>query len=862
MGFDAQSGGRDAKLRAWTPEAVDVRTGGRPSGGGPKRWALKAMPFVLPIAYLCTMVYPENFEEKIGFDTIRSLLAEACVSDMGREFVWKTRFSANPENIHRMLLQTNEFIRILETGKPFPAQYYFDLRPELSQLKTPGSYLSQEALFDLKSSLRTLQEITGFFDKSEESAFSHLKELAGRIAVPEDVLDKAGRIMDDKGSIRDTASAKLSEIRRQLAAKQHQVMQEVRKAFVQAKKSGWLPDHAEITIRNGRAVIPVKAADKRALKGIIIDESATGQTVFIEPVNSFEVSNEITELESEERREIVAILTRFTDLLRPHLEMLAASYQILGLFDFIRAKARFSLKINASVPVITRKPVLRLKKGVHPLLYLGHKETGKNVVPLDLELTKENRLLLISGPNAGGKSVCLVTVGLLQYMLQCGLPVPASPDSEFRLFDRIFIDMGDEQSLENDLSTYSSHLLNMKFFLQHANSRSLVLIDEFGTGTEPQLGAAIAEATLEQLVHKQTFGVLTTHYTSLKLAAERLDGTLNGAMLFDVKELKPLYRLKTGKPGSSFAFEIARKIGFPQDVLNRARKKSGGKHLQFDTQLQQLEADKISMEKWQKELLASDEKLAQLKAKYKQLTEQLEKEKKQILRQAGEEALEILRQSNRKIENTIRRIKESRADKEETRKARAELESAKKELEKSLSGPVKPQKKKQPGKVSPAPKEKPPAGPLKPGDFVEVKASGTVGELLSIEGKEATVNVNHIRLKIATDKLVKTLKRPGKNASKRSYSGVMHDINQKAAQFELTLDLRGKRAEEAMESLTRYIDDALLLGIKEVNILHGKGYGILRDIIREYLSSVPEIERFGDAPVELGGAGITKVWFR
>ena len=810
------------------------------------------------------MIYPENFEEKIGFDTIRSLLAEACLSDMGREFVAKVRFSSNADAIRRMLLQTQEFIRILESGIQFPTQHYFDLRPELLRLKTPGSYLLQEKLFDLKSSLRTLQEITAFFGKVEEGGFLQLKELAGQIAVPEEILVTADRILDDKGAIRDTASAKLSEIRRQLTAKQRQVMQEVRKAFSQAKNSGWLPDNAEITIRNGRAVIPVKAADKRALKGIVIDESATGQTVFIEPLNSFEVSNEITELESEERREIVAILTRFTDLLRPHLELLAVSYRILGLFDFIRAKAVFSREIQASVPVITRKSVLRLKKGVHPLLYLTHKASGKKVVPLDLELTKENRLLLISGPNAGGKSVCLVTVGLLQYMLQCGLPVPASPDSEFRLFDRIFIDMGDEQSLENDLSTYSSHLLNMKFFLQHANSRSLVLIDEFGTGTEPQLGAAIAEATLEQLVHKQTFGVLTTHYTSLKLAAERLEGTLNGAMLFDVKALKPLYRLKTGKPGSSFAFEIARKIGFPQDVLNRAKKKSGGKHLRFDTQLQQLEADKIAMEKWQKELSASDEKLSQLMEKYRQLTAELEKEKKEILRQAKEEALEVLRQSNREIENTIRQIKEAQADKEKTRKVRATLETAKKKLEKSLSEPSEVKKKtKKKQKETPVPEKKEVlSGPLRPGDFVKVKESGSVGELLSVEGKEAVVSVNDIRLRISTDKLEKTGRSPAKKKQKRSYSGVMQDINEKAAQFTLTLDLRGKRADEAMEWLTRYIDDALLLGIKEVSILHGKGYGILREIIREYLRSVPEIERFGDAPVEFGGAGITKVWFR
>ncbi len=811
------------------------------------------------------MIYPDNFEQKIGFDTIRTLLAEACVSDMGRECVTKIRFSSSPSVIDRMLLQTTEFIQILEVGKYFPTDDYIDLRAKLARLKTPGTYLEREALFDLKSSLRTLQNILTFFKNSEKEDYPQLKILIADLDIPAGLLVNADHILDDKGEIRDSASSKLKVIRRQMKDKQRQVMQEVRKAFSQAKKSGWLPENAEITIRNGRAVIPVKAADKRAFKGIIHDESATGQTIFIEPVSSFEVSNEILELENKERHEIIAILTRFADTLRPYLEPLTAAYLTLGLLDFIRAKAIFSLKIGSARPVITKKPHLLVKKGIHPLLYLSHKASGKTVVPMEMELDSENRLLLISGPNAGGKSVCLVTVGLLQYMLQCGLPVSASPDSEFRIFDRIFIDMGDEQSLENDLSTYSSHLLNMKFFLQHANSKSLILIDELGTGTEPQLGSAIAEATLEQLAHKQTFGVLTTHYTSLKLTVERLDGTINGAMLFDVEALKPLYQLKIGKPGSSFAFEIARKIGFPQDVLNRARKKSGGKHLRFDSQLQQLEADKISMAQKEKEILVSDEKLSQLIEKYKQLTEHLEAEKKQIIRQAKEEALEIIRLSNREIENTIRQIREAQAGKEKTRQLRKQLVETKEKLGKSLRNQPLVKKKIGPEhsekeKIKPEPVEILSSEPLKPGDFVEVRENGFVGELLTVKGKECLVNVNNKRLKVSTNKLLKTNKKP-KKTGKQSYSGIMQEINRKAEQFELTLDLRGKRADEAMELLTRYIDDALLLSIKEVSILHGKGYGILREIIRGYLQSVNEIKRFGDAPIQFGGAGITKVWF-
>jgi len=810
------------------------------------------------------MIYPENFEQKIGFDTIRTLLAEICVSDMGREYVTKIRFSSIPSVIDKMLLQTTEFIQIIETGKPFPTNDCIDLRTELARLKTPGTYLEQEALLDLKSSLRTLQNILTFFKNTETVEYPQLKMVIADMAIPDVLLGMADGIMGDKGEIRDTASTQLATIRQRLVARQRRVKQEVRKAFLQAKKSGWLPENAEITIRNGRLVIPVKAADKRALKGIIHDESATGQTVFIEPVSSFEVSNEILELENRERREIIAILTRFADTLRPYLELLTAAYRMLGLLDFIHAKAVFSLQIGAARPVIT-KSHFHLKKGIHPLLYLSHKASGKMVVPLEMELERENRLLLISGPNAGGKSVCLMTVGLLQYMLQCGLPVSASPDSEFRIFDRIFIDMGDEQSLENDLSTYSSNLLNMKFFLQNANSKSLILIDEFGTGTEPQLGAAIAEAALEQLVHKQAFGVITTHYTSLKLTAERLNGVINGAMLFDVKALKPLYQLRIGKPGSSFAFEIARKIGFPQDVLNRARKKSGGKHLRFDSQLQQLEADKISMAQKEKEILVSDEKLSQLIEKYKRLTEHLEAEKKQIIRQAKEEALEIIRQSNREIENTIRQIREAQAGKEKTRQLRQQLVETKEKLSKSLRNQPLAKKKIRPEhsekeKIQPEPVEILSSEPLKPGDFVEVRENGFVGELLTVKGKECLVNVNNKRLKVSTNKLLKTNKKP-KNTGKQSYSGIMQEINQKAEQFELTLDLRGKRADEALELLTRYIDDALLLSIKEVSILHGKGYGILREIIRGYLKSVNEIKRFGDAPTQFGGTGITKVWF-
>ncbi len=602
-------------------------------------------------------------------------------------------------------------------------------------------------------------------------------------------------------------------------------------------------------------VIPLKASEKRSIGGFIHDESATGQTVFVEPSASFEANNQIRELENDEKREIIKILTLFSDKLRPFIPDLMNAYRFLGMIDFIRAKALLSLHLNAQRPVITKEPVLKLIQAVHPLLYLAHKAQNKEVVPLDLTLDAGNRILIISGPNAGGKSVCLKTVGLLQYMIQCGLPVPASPNSEFRLFSRLFIDIGDEQSLENDLSTYSSHLLNMKFFLKNANSDTLLLIDEFGTGTEPQLGASIAEATLEQLNRKLAYGIITTHYSNLKLAAEKLEGIQNGAMLFDTKHIKPLYILKTGKPGSSYAFEIAKKIGFPAQVLQRARKKSGGKHVRFDEQLLQLETDKLELDKKQKQLESADETLSTLVEKYTTLVNDLNKSKTQILEEAKQKAHDIIAESNKAIEKTIREIKEAQADREKTKTVRKELEKKKQELEKAT--PVKKQKGKseQKEKVTETGHEE-----IKVGEYVSVKDTDIVGELLLIEDDEVLINMNDVKLRISLDKIEKT-DRPVSTRLRKT-KGVASEINKRAARFELSLDLRGERPEEALHRLEKYLDEALLLSIKEVSILHGKGYGVLREFIRDYLSRRDDVQHFEDAPLHLGGAGITRVYFK
>ncbi len=807
------------------------------------------------------MIYPAAFENKVGFDKIRSLINEACISDMGKEYTSRIKFSSRPGLIQQWIDQTIEFQNFLESGESFPISYYFDLRNELSRLVTPGSFIEQEKLFELYLSLNVIKTILSLFNKEEETIYPELSKLAHRHEFPEDIYNKIEKILDRKGKIKDKASEKLSKIRAQLNTLQKKVLNETQKVFKVAKESGWTAENSEISIRNGRLVIPMKAAYKRAIQGFTHDESSSGQTLFIEPIKSFEINNEILELENLERREIIKILTQFTDYTRPYIEELKNLYRYLGMIDFIRAKAIFSKKIKAKKPEIVNQPIIKLKGAFHPVLYLNHLKREKEVVPLDMELNIENRILIISGPNAGGKSVCLKTSAILQYMFQCGLPVPASADSKFSFFDRIFIDIGDEQSIENDLSTYSSHLKNMKFFIQHANSKTIFFIDEFGTGTEPQLGGAIAEASLEKLAQKQAFGVITTHYSNLKTAADKLPGLINGAMLFDAEALQPLYILKTGQPGSSFTFEIAKKTGFPKEVLNRAKKKINTSHLRFDNQLQQLEADKIALEKERAYLKKQQLEIQKTKEKYNQLNEELLTQKNQIISDAQQKAISIIKKSNKEIEKTIREIKESKAKKEITRNSRKNLLKVKEDLEKDLK--KKPQYDLEISKTKKKhhKPEIPSSEPVKPGDFVLIKSTKSIGKLLSLKGNIGEVEINGMRLQINQNNLEKTLRKPKPSTQSRNYSSILDSINEKASQFNLSLDVRGMRADEAMEKVASYIEDAVVLGAKEVNILHGKGYGILRQIIRDYLTTRSEIKSFGDAPVELGGAGITRIYF-
>ena len=797
------------------------------------------------------MIYPERFEQKIGFTHVREAVKGHCISAMGLERAEAMDFSDDREAIERSLDQTMEFVELLQNGVPFPVRDYHDLREAFQRMKIPGTSITLEDLFAFKPSLNALSYILKFGQSDAKEDYPELCALTEGIMVDQIVFTEANRLVDDKGEMPDNASPELLEIRHDIHRKSGGIERRIRQIMTDAKASGWVDQKAEVTIRDGRMVIPVKASDKRALKGFIHDESATGQTVYIEPAEIVETSNEIKELEYAERREIQRILMQFTDRVRPSLPELLKAWDLLGQLDFIRAKALLCQTIGGVKPVIQEKSHFNWIQARHPLLEQKLKSQGKTIVPLDLKLDEENRILVISGPNAGGKSVCLKTTGLIQYMLQCGLCVPMHVDSECGLFGSLFIDIGDEQSLLDDLSTYSSHLLNMKVLLEHADEHSLFLIDEFGTGTEPQLGGAIAEAILLELNKKKTFGIVTTHYANLKLLADNHEGIINGAMLFDTKFMQPMYIMVTGKPGSSFAFEIARKIGFPKRILDDAAHITGDQHLKFEQQLQQLEVDKKAIKKKERELQIADTLLSEVVTKYKNLLGELEGKKKQYLRDAANEAQELIDKANSQIERTIKEIKEAQAEKERTKEIRHELKKTKEEIAATAKKVTEPKPEKPEGEVV-----------LKVGDTVCIDEMEIVGEVLSITDTDATILFDTVKLRTSPDKLRKVSRAEGRKAIRKWQSGLADELREKAEHFDLTLDVRGKRAEEALDAVAKYLDEAKLLSIKEVSILHGKGNGILRKLIREYLSHDHEVAHYADASLETGGSGITRIQMR
>jgi len=764
------------------------------------------------------VIFPANFEEKLGFHSIRKMIRENCLCDLGKQSVDSIHFMVDLQEIETNLFQTDELRRILLFEGTFPSQDYYDLTPVLSAIRLEGSFMEPEELSKLKLSLNSILEIQSFFTNRPPEKYPCLLSLSKEIAVDRHIPGIIGKIIDDKSEIRDDASPELRKIRKERSVKQAAVEKKIAQSFKLASKSGWTPDDTGLTIRNGRLVIPLLATHKRKISGLIHDESATGQTVYLEPAEIVEMNNEIKELDFAERREIIRILIEFADRLRPFIDDLIRSYHILGRFDFTRAKARVSIEMNALLPLIRiAVPHIHWKKAIHPLLFISHSLQKKTVVPLDISLTPSQRILIISGPNAGGKSVCLKTVGLVQYIYQCGLLPPADPTSEFGIFRKIFIDIGDEQSLENDLSTYSSKLLNLKYFIEHLDENSLFLIDELGTGTDPSLGGPIAEASLEKMHRLNAFGVVTTHYSNLKLLAGRFTGIENGAMLYDSKKLQPLFILKTGLPGSSFAFEIARQIGFPDDVLRNASEKTGNTQLDFDKQIQDIEQEKAELVKKSTEVKVADEFLLEMIKKYQKLYDTLNNKKEEIITNAKDEASRILKESNKMVEKTIKEIRESQAEKNKTLTARKELKEFKENLEQSAAGSQ---------------------------------------QLTNSPDHQITRSPIH-QITNSPDHQFTSSPPP-----KSPYQSYLNELQTKLENFQLTLDLRGKRAEESLSILQHYIDDAILLNLTEVRILHGKGNGILRQITRDYLRSIKEIKKYQDAPLEQGGAGITVINFK
>ena len=819
------------------------------------------------------MIYPDNFEQKIDFQKVRQLITDRCFSPLGKEKVEEMRFSSDFDEILEKLLQTEEFVKIKEEEDNFPFDSFFDMRPVLRRIRVEGSWVEQSALFELRRSLHTINGIVSFLhrDEDKEPKYPHLLALTEGVVTYPEITKRIDHILDGFGQIKDHASPRLSEIRRELTNTMNGISKSLNSIMRKAQAEGYVDKDVSPSMRDGRLVIPVNPSHKRKIKGIVHDESASGKTVFIEPSEVVEANNRIRELESEERREIIKILTEFTNYLRPYLPDLLESYEFLAKIDFIQAKASFSLYIGGIMPSIENVQKIDWIHAVHPLLELALKKQNRKIVPLDITLEGENRILVISGPNAGGKSVCLKTVGILQYMVQCGLLIPLKENSRVGIFEDIFIDIGDEQSIENDLSTYSSHLMNMKYFEKRCNEKSLLLIDEFGSGTEPQIGAAIAEALLDRFNRKKSFGVITTHYQNLKHFANEHAGVVNGAMLYDRHEMKPLFRLSIGNPGSSFAVEIARNIGLPEDVIAEASEIVGSDYINMDKYLQDISRDKRYWERKRDEIRREKKRLEELSSKYESSLEDINRQKKEILAQAKQQAEQLLAESNARIENTIREIKEAEADKEKTRQIRKELNSFREkvgttelrdegnlrafgDMEKKEKSLNKKQKRKT-AKPSVAELKKP--DKLKPRDVVRLKGQTSTGEIMDISGKKATVAFGMIKSTIDLDKLEKVSNNQVKKEIKASNTrDILHE---RRLNFKQDIDVRGLRGDEALQAVIYFIDDALQLGISRVRILHGTGTGALRQIIRDYLGTVNGVAHFHDEHVQFGGAGITVV---
>ncbi len=826
------------------------------------------------------MIYPQNFEEKIGFDKIRTMLKALCLCDLGRERVDHISFYTLFDKISKLIAQTDEFRQICVMENNFPVGQLIDVTPSLRRIKLIGTFLEIPEMVDLRKSLESIHDILNFFKNKDTNLYPNLRELTLGVQSFPIVLNRIDAIITKNNLIKDNASPELASIRRSISDKLSSVSRIMQRILKHAQAEGLVDEDTSISMREGRAVIPVNSTYKRKIQGIVHDESSTGRTSFIEPAEAVEMNNAIRELEFAERREIIKILTTFTDFVRPYLDDLFQAYDFMGNIDFIRAKALLAIRVNAVKPAMFNHSDFRWIKAVHPLLYLNLLKENRTVIPLDINLDERERVLLISGPNAGGKSVCLKTTGLIQYMYQCGLLVPLSENSEMGIFNNILIDIGDEQSIENDLSTYSSHLTNMKNFVKHADPKTLVLIDEFGTGTEPMLGGAIAEAILNQLNIKKVYGVITTHYTNLKHFATATDGIVNGAMLYDSHQMNPLFQLQIGKPGSSFAFEIARKIGLPEEVLQEATSKIGQEHVDFEKNLRNIARDKRYWESKRDNIRQTEKRIEELVTRHEEDLLKTEKERKSILEKAKVEAKEILAGANKQIENTIRQIKENNAEKVKTREIRKQLDDFKSKVEnitEDVEGQLARKIEKLREREGRIKKKNAPSTvillaetidkeietvKIEIGDKVKLFGQDTVGEVLDINGKNFLVAFGNMTTSLPETRLEKVTNNEYKRliqVQRNPTASASFSLNERKLNFKSNIDVRGMRTEEAIEKVEDLVDEAVMCNVHEVRILHGKGNGILRQMIREYLATLGFVKTFRDEHIEHGGTGITIV---
>ena len=829
------------------------------------------------------MIYPSNFEQRVGFDRIREQIVERCSMLSARELMAAECFTHSRREVEERLTLADEMRTVLamEPGAEIGEQE--DLRSIIDKIAVEGAYLMADECAVLLRALRGVSAIVGFIRSRREGSYPALRRMTERVQLFPELQREIERVVDDKGEVRSSASQELAEIRRAIREHEGQVAKRLQQVLQRAKASGIVEADAMISIRDGHVVIPVAAVNKRKLAGFIHDESATGRTFYVEPVEVVELNNELRELEYAQMREIVRILTELTSILRADVKGLDRIEEYLTKIDMLRAKARWALDNGAVKPIISTDGRLLLRKARHPLLEQTLKAQGKAIVPLDMELNAERRILVISGPNAGGKSVCLKTTGILQYMVQCGFLVPVLENSEFPLFDSLMIDIGDQQSLENDLSTYSSHLVNMKAMLAEASEHTLIMIDEFGSGTEPTIGGAISESILERFVERKAYGVITTHYANIKYFASRNEGVANGAMAFDVKNIQPLFSLEMGKPGSSFAIEVARKIGLPEDIVRTAMDKAGEDHINLEKQLREIARDKRYWAEKRDRIRQTDRKVEQLEQTYTDRLQSIRDERKVILDKARKEAEALIAEANRTIENTIRTIRESQADKELTRLARKEFEGfadavvddaaekhddhIKREMERLARRRERREERRMERErgVEPAPK----AEEVKPvkievGSKVKIDGQDVPGVVQMIKGKKAQVAFGQMMIMVELERLKAVSSAEYREATRPTTARtvVSVDISQRKLNFRDHIDVRGMRASEALAAVEDLVDDALMVGVSGVTILHGKGTGALKEEIRRYLRTLRDVASVADDHADRGGAGITVVTFK